>query len=157
MHASNKEVTPPPQKLPLFWQNAFVWLAGFIVIFTLVKVFEYRPNPAEISLLELGFFAAVFIMCRRHFEERAQAGESRWSALVELSLALVTVFTLFLAIRAGIDWLAGKFSGNWRVAARILNSDMVWLGCFLLAIYHPGNKESSTETSRNDTNLEDKP
>ena len=157
MHASNKEVTPSAQTLPLFWQNAFVWLAGFIVIFTLVKVFEYRPNPAEISLLELGFFAAVFFMCRRHFEERAQAGESRWSALVELSLALVTVFALLIAVCAGVDWLAGKFSGNWRVAARILNSDMVWLGCFLLAIYHPGNKGSSTETTGNDADMEVKP
>lgn len=137
MSISNKDVAAAPQSLSLFWQNIFVWLAGFLVFLTLVKIFEYTPRPAEISLIEMGFFAAVFTLIRRHFSAAKHTGQRTWATLVEISAALVMVFGVLIAVMWGIDWLADRSSGNWRIAARILNADLVWLGCFLLAIYHP--------------------
>lgn len=147
MPTSNKDVAAAPLTLSLFWQNIFVWLAGFLVFLTLVQIFEYSPRPAEISLIEMGFFAAVLTLTRRHFAAARQTGQSTWATLVELSAALVMVLGVLSAIIWGVDWLADRFSGNWRVAARILNADIVWLGCFLLAIFHPGSQRAAVSAT----------
>jgi hypothetical protein len=148
MTTPNKDVAADPQQLSLFWQNIFVWLAGFLVFKTMMTIFEYTPSPAEISLIELGFLAAVFTK---------QTGLSGWATLVEISVALVWVLAVLSAAKWGTDWLAGHFKGGWRVAARILNADIVWLGCFLLAIYHPGSKVAAESHSSDSQTAEDKP
>jgi hypothetical protein len=157
MTVPDKDVTETPQQLSLFWQNVFVWLAGFLLFLTLMKIFEYTPRPAEISLVELGFFAAVFTLGGRHFAAAKQTGQSKWAALVDMSAALVIVLGVLGATKLGVDWLAERFAGNWHIAARILNADIVWLGCFLLAIYHPGSKNTDEPPSDNDSATEAKP
>ena len=122
MPTPNKDVAAAPLTLSLFWQNIFVWLAGFLVFLTLVQMFEYSPRPAEI-----------------------------WATLVEMSAALVMVLGMLSAIIWGVDWLADRFSGNWRVAARILNADIVWLGCFLLAIFHPGSQRTAVSATEHES------
>ncbi len=156
MPTSNKDVAAAPQALSLFWQNIFVWLAGFLVLLTLVKIFEYTPRPAEISLIEMGFLAAAFTLIRRHFAVAKHTGQRTWATLVEISAALVMVLGALGAAMWGIEWLADRFSGNWRIAARILNADIVWLGCFLLAIYHPSNN-AATAASDSEPAAEAKP
>lgn len=156
MPISNKDVAAAPQSLSLFWQNIFVWLAGFWVFLTLVKIFEYTPRPAEISLIEMGFFAAVITLIRRHFSAAQHTGQRAWARLVEISAALVMVLGVLSAVIWGVDWLADRFSGNWRIAARILNADFVWLGCFLLAIYHPAIN-AATAASDSEPAAEAKP
>ena len=157
MPTPNKDVAAATQSLSLFWQNFFVWLAGFLVFLTLVKIFEYIPRPAEISLIEMGFFAGVFTLCTRHFAAAKSTGQSKWAALVEVSISLVMVLGLLSVITWGTDWLADRFAGNWRVAARIINADIVWLGCFLLAIYHPESKSAATSETDSETATEAKP
>lgn len=152
MPTSNKDVAAAPQALSLFWQNIFVWLAGFLVFLTLVKIFEYTPRPAEISLIEMGFLAAAFTLIRRHFA----AGQRTWPTLVEISAALVMVLGVLSAVIWGVDWLADRFSGNWRIAARILNADIVWLGCFLLAVFHPGSKSPAGSAAESECTTEAK-
>lgn len=156
MTTPNKDVNESPQPLSLLWQNIFVWLAGFLVFLTLVKIFEYTPQPAEISLIEIGFFAAVFTLVRRHFAAAKLTGHSKWASLVELSLALVMVLAALSAARLGIDWLADRFAGGWRVAQRIINADIVWLGCFLLAIYHPPPKSATASDNNSEPAAETK-
>lgn len=157
MTTPNKDVAADPQQLSRFWQNVFVWLAGFLVYQTLLKIFEYTPRPAEVSLVELGFFGAVFTLCRRHFAGAKQTGQSGWATLVEMSVALVVVLVALAAAKWGVAWLADHFRGGWRVAERILNADIVWLGCFLLAIYHPGTKTTAESQAGSAPAVEDKP
>lgn len=157
MTVPDKDVTESPQPLSLFWQNIFVWLAGFLVFLTLLQIFEHTPRLAEISLVELGFFAAVFILGRRHFVAATQKGQSKWATLVELSLALVMVLAVLGAAKWGVGWLADRFAGGWRVAERIISADIVWLGCFLLAIYHPGSKNAADSATETEAATEAKP
>jgi hypothetical protein len=152
-----KDVTESAQPLPLIWQNFFVWFAGLLVFLTLVKIFESTPRPAELSLVELGFFAAFFTLSGRHFAAAKQTGQSKWATLVDVSAALVIVLGVLGATKLGVSRMADHFAGGWRVAAHILNADIVWLGCFLLAIYHPGSKNAAISSAGSEPVTEAKP
>jgi hypothetical protein len=157
MTTPNEDVAAEPQQLSLFWQNIFVWLAGFLAFKTLMTIFEYTPSPAEISLIELSFLGAIFTLGHRHVQGAKHTGRSGWATLVDISVALVGVLSVLSAAKWGADWLAGHFKGGWRVAARILNADIVWLGCFLLAIYHPSTKVAAESRSSDSQTAEGKP
>jgi len=153
----NKDVDESTPPLPIFWQNFFVWLAGFMVFFTLRRIFELSPRPAEISLIELVFFVGVFILGRRQLVTAKKTGKSRWQATVELSSSLVMVLGLLILCRLGVGWLANHFDGGWRLASGILKTDTLWLCCFLLAIYQPATKMRATSLSDKEQPMEAKP
>lgn len=156
MVVPEKDAAENSPKLPLLWQNIFVWLAGFFAFLTLVRIFEYTPRPAEISLVELIFFAAVFVLGRRQFAGGKQDGKSKWEVLVEISIALVIVLAVLAVVQWGSAWLGNTFGGGWYVLARIINADIVWLFCFLVAIYYPDIK-SATDSQVSEPMAEIKP
>jgi sterol desaturase/sphingolipid hydroxylase (fatty acid hydroxylase superfamily) len=157
MAVPDNEATESPKKLSLLWQNTFVWLAGFFAFLTLVRIFEYTLRPAELSVIELIFFAAVFILGRRQFAGANQDGRSKWEVLVELSIALVIVLAPLAAAKWGSAWLGNSFGGVWDVVARFINADIVWLFCFLLAIYHPDIKSAIDSQANSEPAAETKP
>ena len=156
MSTPDKDVAEKRQASTQNGLEIFLWLAGFFVYLTLKQIFEYTPLPTEISLVELGFLVAVPILCLRQFKAAKHAGQRTLDRLCEMSVALVIVLSVLSAAKWGVTWLANAYEGNWRMAARILNAEVVWLGCFLLAIYHPSNK-AATAASDSESAAEAKP
>lgn len=144
----SKDQAPDQPEASLIGEIMLILLGCLMALLTLDKILESNRSLAEISLIELAFFGAVFVLVRNCLAKAKKAGKRWWSELADIGVLLTIVLTILFVAGKGLGWMAGSYGGGWHVAARLFNADIVWLGCFLLSLWLLQIEEANEQKTR---------